>query len=409
MSPGPPEITYPSVAGAEDPFAQLAALREHEPVYPVPGTRDFLVTRWADVAAAARDHETFVSEHSRVSANRFTELGLPGPTRSMIEADPPAHRAKREPFFALVKPGRLREREPAIRAVIDELIDGFADRGQVELVAEFCRPLPGRVITRMLGFSDADFDWIQPWAMTDSAGTAYLSEDEQAAQREIARRAAQGISEALIARRDHRTDDGLSEVVTAHLEAHGTFDLDELRDNTGTFMRGGIITTGHMISMTMLLLLRHPQEMARVRADRARIPAMLEEGLRIQSPVQWVPRRVVRDTEIAGVAIPAGSRILLMWGSGNRDERCFAHADAFDPDREQLGRHMAFGLGGHFCLGAPIARLEGRIAFAALFDRLDAIGLAEGNDFTHIASPAFRGLNRLYLEFTSTTSRRRPG
>lgn len=399
MSGAALDITYPSVDAAECPFDQFALLRSEAPVYAVPGTSDFLLTRWEDVAAAARDTSTFSSVHSRTSANAYSELGGARETTSLIETDPPEHKAKRDLFFSLVKPGRLREREPVIEGIVDEVIDGFIDRGSFELVGDFAQPFPARVIVGMLGLDPSDVGWLQPWALTDSAGSSYLPADEQAAQARVAARAGDAILAAVTDRFERPRDDELSGVVAAHVEANGSFDEVFMRDNTATFIRGGVITTAHMISMAMLLLLRHPSEMARVRAEPERIPAMLEEALRVQSPVQWVPRRVTRDVVVGGVSIPAGSRVLLMWGSANRDESEFDSPCAFDPSRERLSRSMAFGLGPHFCLGAPIARLEGRIAFERLLSRMSDIRLGEGNDFTHIPSPAFRGLNRLHLEF----------
>jgi cytochrome P450 len=126
---------------------------------------------------------------------------------------------------------------------------------------------------------------------------------------------------------------------------------------------------------------------------------MIEEALRVESPVQWVPRRVTQDVELRGVRIPAGSWVLLGWGAGNRDPERWTDADEFDIEREAPEKHIAFGHGPHFCLGAPLARLEGRIAFEKIFDRMANIRLAPDAGLTHFDSPSFRGLRRLDIEF----------
>jgi cytochrome P450 len=126
---------------------------------------------------------------------------------------------------------------------------------------------------------------------------------------------------------------------------------------------------------------------------------MVEEALRVESPVQWQPRRCVRDTEVAGVTIPAGATVLVLFASANRDDRVFACPERLDLERANVKSHVAFGYGPHFCLGAPLARLEGRIAFETLFRRLGDIRLADDNDFAPIDSVVFRGPRELHLTF----------
>jgi cytochrome P450 len=167
-------------------------------------------------------------------------------------------------------------------------------------------------------------------------------------------------------------------------------------------LSGGVVTTAQMMVNAMLLLLENPEQMAPVRADFSLIPWMFEEALRVESPVQSLTRVCVADCEIGGVKIPAGAKVLMVFGSANRDPERFPYADTFDVSRphDQLKAHFGFGSGRHFCLGAPLARREGEIAFQHLFGRLGQIRLAEGrNDFRHIASTHFRALRSLYLEF----------
>jgi len=146
-------------------------------------------------------------------------------------------------------------------------------------------------------------------------------------------------------------------------------------------------------------MLEHPDQLAAVTADHGKIPRMFEESLRLEDPVQWNPRLATRDVEIGGVSVPKGAYVVIVFGSGNRDERVFEDPERFDVSRANATEHLSFGYGNHFCLGAPLARLEGRIAFERLLSRLTNIRLADDNDLTHITSAIFRGLNRLVLEF----------
>ncbi len=163
---------------------------------------------------------------------------------------------------------------------------------------------------------------------------------------------------------------------------------------------GGTLTPAHMMSSAMLLLLQHPDQAALVRADHSLIPRMLEEALRVEAPDQFMPRYTTVDTTLGGVDIPAGSLVMLLYASGNRDESVFGEPESFDVRRENVKKHFSFGGGIHFCLGAPLARLIGTRAYEALFTRLGDIRLAEGrNDFTHLASTFNRAPNAVHIEF----------
>ena len=162
-------------------------------------------------------------------------------------------------------------------------------------------------------------------------------------------------------------------------------------------------TTTSVIAGAMLLLLQHPEQMQALQADCALIPNCIEEALRIESPVQGLFRTAKVDTELSGVKIPAGARLVVMYGSGNRDNEQFPQGDQFDIRRANAKEHLAFGEGVHYCLGAPLARLEAKLAFETLFTRLRNIRLAtDKNDFTHTPSFILRGLKTLHLEFDPT-------
>jgi cytochrome P450 len=398
MTGCPVHINYPSLEGAENPYPQYDWLQAEAPVYQIPGTQDFLVTRYADVATIAKDPATFSSVGSRTLYNPFSETGDRVETSSLIEADPPDHREKRDFCSNAFKPRQLRAREGMIADICHRLIDEMSDRTQIDFVVDFAERLPLLVLVEMMGFSEADIEWLDGWSRVDNGGLSFLPPAVQELQRVDAHGATAHLTATIMDRVDNPRDDELSGMIHRQIARDGAFDLHYVRDNAVTLIRGGVITTAHLISMALLHLLENQAIMAQARADRSTIPAVVEESLRMESPVQWAPRRVTKGTEVAGVAIPAGARVLIMLGAANRDEDAFGAPSVFAPERENVSSQVAFGLGPHFCLGAPLARLESRIAFNVLFDRLADIRLVKGQALDHSPSAQFRGLNHLFVD-----------
>ena len=202
-------------------------------------------------------------------------------------------------------------------------------------------------------------------------------------------------------RRQEPRDDFLTELCTARLGEAGPLDNKEIFYLLLQLLVAGHETSASLISSAMLLLLKHPAQMAAVSAEPSLIPNFIEESLRLEPPIKAFFRVAKTDTELAGVKIPTGSRLAVLYASANRDEAHFAEPERFDIYRENASDHLAFGLGIHYCLGAPLARTEARIAFEVLLGRLKDIRLGAGNDFTHTPSFIFRGLKALHLEFTA--------
>ncbi|MEE4596038.1 cytochrome P450 [Streptomyces sp. DSM 41524] len=398
MNRCPVEINYPSLEGAENPYPLYGWLREEAPVYQNPGTTDFLVTRYEDVTAVARDYETFSSVGSRSLYNPFNETGDGKATESLIEADPPGHRVKRDFCGNAFKPRQLSRRRGMITEICHELIDKLDGRTRIDFVADFAEPLPLLVLTDMMGFSRADLEWLDGWSRVDNGGLSFLPPEVQELQRVSAHGATEYLTRTILRRAEEPGDDELSGMIQHQVARDGALDLDYIRDNAVTLIRGGVITTAHLISATMRELVVRPARLSEVREDFSRIPAVLEETLRMESPVQWAPRRATRDTSIGGVAIPAGARVLIMLGAANRDESEFAEADEFAPERANVHSNIAFGVGPHFCLGAPLARLEARIAFETFLTRVRDIQLVPGQKLDHAPSAQFRGLNELLID-----------
>ncbi len=397
-------VKYPSPELIECPYPAFDRLREEQPVRFDPETGTYQLFRHEDIMFVLRHGEIFPHTGAD-SATGISYEGVP-----MISAvGPPEHTAMRRLAFGPFKPGRLRSYEPMIAAFADQLIDRFIDRGHVELVDEFAIPLPALVTCRLMGFPEEgpDFDYIvDRMSMKGSDKPGVSDQGLGLEDSTVRRRRSDGIHDymrdALLARYEHPGEDILSELVQAQVQRDGSLNLPYLVTICTELLSGGVVTTAQMMVNAMMLLLRNPKQMAQVRADYSLIPWMFEEALRLESPVQSLTRISVADCELSGVEIPAGSKVLMVFGSANRDPHRFPEPQSFDVNRtrNELKVHFGFGYGRHFCLGAPLARREGEIAFRSLFDRVGEIRLPEGaNDFKHIASVHFRALRELRIEF----------
>jgi cytochrome P450 len=401
---------YPSMTHAECPFPMLEQIRAEGSVHRVGDENRFLVSHYDDVEFVFTHPELF----SNNSEERQQPFDWPGPegvppetigkngrVRNVIELDPPHHKVRRDRMFRFVKPARLASFRPWITELVDQLIDGFIDRGQVELMTELAYPLPTQVIIRILGLDPIDFDWMHAWGTVEWPGGAlYMTEEEVALQTPNIESAGPLVTQRILERVENPRDDGLTEMIQAQIDDDGAFNLGIVRADLGQFVRAGITTTGHLIGSAMLLLLEHDDIMRTTIADPTKIRPMVEEALRLESPLQWIPRIARTDVELGGVMIPEGSYIILMIQSANRDgAKWGASAAEFDPARRDVIDHLGFGKGIHFCLGAPLGRVEAQIAFERLLTRLTNIRLAAGDPPRHLGSPTFRGIDRLLLDF----------
>ncbi|MGD9990179.1 cytochrome P450 [Pseudonocardia sp.] len=407
-----PEVhgfSYPSTAHVACPWPVLSQIRNAGSVHRVESGR-FLVSHYRDVEYVLKRDDLF----SGRTEERLQPFDWPGPegvpeaslgkrtghVLNVIELDPPIHQERRSRMFRFLKPARLRTYRPWIEDIVDELIDGFIDEGRVEFMHEFAYQLPTRLIIRILGLGPDDFDWMHAWGLMEwRGGRKFMTEDEVTKQGDPAE-IGPLVTAAILDRVTEPRDDGLTEMIQAQAADDGAFNLAIVRADLGQFVRAGITTTGHLLSNAMLLLVRHDELRDLVVHDPARIRLLIEEVLRLESPLQWVPRVARRDTELGGVPIPEGSYLIVMLQSANRDEaRWGDDAAALDPGRRSAVDHLAFGKGSHFCLGAPLGRLESQVAFTKLFSRMTNIRVAPGTGPTRHQSPTFRGLTELRLEF----------
>jgi cytochrome P450 len=279
-----------------------------------------------------------------------------------------------------------------IRVVIDELIDGFAGRGQAELVRQFTFAFPVQVIAHILGLPRRDYQKFQRWSI-ELLSVSRNWDRGMAASMALK----QYFAEVLEDRRRHPRDDLISDLSVAELDGQRLTD-EEIFSFLRLLLPAGVETTYRSSGNLLHGLLTNPEQLHAVYQDRSLIPQAIEEGLRWEPPILFIIRQATADAVCAGAAIPAGAIINLCVGSANRDESRYPEPDRFDLFREpQL--HMSFGFGPHMCLGMHLARMETRVAIGALLDRLPGLRLDPDVEAPYVQGSAFRSPPALYVRF----------
>jgi cytochrome P450 len=372
-----------------DPYVHYARLRSTEPVHFNEARGSWMLTRYADMVGVLRDDEHW-------SAERGTPTTENGP-RSMLSSDPPDHTRLRTLVNKAFTPRRIRELEPRIRQITGELLDEVAGRGEMEAINDFAYPLPITVIAEMLGVPSTDRNFFRDASQKIAVALGPI-EDMQVGLRALeGRNELVAYFEELIPRRKADPQDDL---VSAMLEAEDRGDFlghGELLAMLLLLLVAGHETTVNLIGNGLLALLRHPEQLELLRADESIERQAIEELLRYDSPVQMTGRIAKRDTEIGGQAIAAGQNVTTVVAAANRDPEEFEDPDVLDLTREHCP-HLSFSAGVHFCLGAQLARLEGRIALSTVVRRFPKIRLVV-EDLVWRPAPILRGLEALPVTF----------
>ncbi|MQA84568.1 MAG: cytochrome P450 [Streptosporangiales bacterium] len=391
-----------------DPYPGYAMLREAGPVHRITtpiGTESWLITRYEDARAALADGR--FSKDPRYAPQRLRDLGVvgdgEGPTgANMLNSDPPDHTRLRRVVGKAFTPRRVEALRPRVQDVTRQLLDAMAP-GEVDLIGAFAFPLPVTVISELLGVPAEDQDQFRTW--TTAMITAPTTPENRRVRDEGIGAIQRYLAELTEDRRRHvDTDlphdaqpDLLSALILA-ADERGTLSERELQGTLMLLLTAGHETTVNLIGNGMLALLRHRDQLDTLLAHPELLPSAIEEMLRYDGPVEHATLRVAtEDVEIGGVTIPKGSVVSIVIGSADRDPRRFADPDDLDIGREE-NPHLAFGHGIHFCLGAPLARLEGRTAFGELLRRFPRIELAcppEQLRWRPNAAGIFRGVQAL--------------
>ena len=386
----------------DDPYPQWAALRENDPVHETP-LGLWLLLRYEDVQSFVRDPATSVDDSNQkptlMTAMReaaFSNDGGPNPMgeRSMLDCDPPDHTRLRRLVTKAFTPRVIEQLRPRIQELVDATLDRAASSGSMELVGDLAFPLPFAVISDMLGMPEADSVQLREWSGTIVRSLEPVADPELLQAIATCAENMRGFIEDVIKwKRANPADDLLSALIAAEEQGDVLSD-DELVAQVALLYIAGHETTVNLIGNGVLALLRHPSELAALRADPSLIGNAVEEFLRFDPPVQLTRRITLSDVSVGGRKIEKGTFVGCVIASANRDpERWGRSADVLDIRREGAHHHLAFGGGVHYCLGAALARLEAQVAIGSLVGRFGSISLA--GDPVWNGRINLRGLDRL--------------
>jgi cytochrome P450 len=399
--------TWNPVAPEEiaDPYRTYAIARREEPVFHSAAFDAWVVTRYDDILAVVKDTRRFSSQMPYFVGAPPEEVadllphGYPWDHPSLINLDPPAHARIRKLANQAFKPTVIAAKEPAVTEIVDALIDGFAADGRVDIVSRFAVPLPGLVMCRLLDVPEQDapdvIDWTDDFLILLNP---QLPHEERVAR---TRRSADfyAFCDRFVSeRRRAPGDDVMSGLVLARdreVEGAPALTHEELIGVFSHLLIGGVETTRRLVGNMVLRMLEHPDQMAEVRADPSLAEAAVEESLRHSSPTKGLFRVATEEVALNGATIPAGSLVLVLWASANHDEEHFERPEEFDIHRPDAARNLAFSRGAHFCIGAPLARLELRVALQRLLARLEGLRRADDEPLAWAPLPLHHGLSRL--------------
>jgi cytochrome P450 len=382
-----------------DPYPMYQRLQADDPVHHSP-LGFWVLTRYADVIASLRDPRLIKEPIAAFVAARFGMQVPPGLGLSMLDRDPPDHTRLRGLVSKAFTPKALERLRPSIQQIVNGLLDRVEGEGEMDLIDEFAYPLPVNVICDMLGVPVKDHERFKQWGLDIARGldAIMLPPESEVGQRSVAgRRAlAEYFRELIAQRRASPREDMLSALIAAE-EAGDKLNEDELLATCILLLVAGHETTVNLIGNGTLALLRHPAELRRLRDAPSIIATAVEELLRFDGPVQRTARIPSEDIVIGGRTIPKGEMVMPFLGAADRDPAQFSDPQRLDLTRAD-NRHIAFGMGVHFCLGAPLARMEGQIAINTLLKRLPKLALATDTPRFR-QSLTLRGLQSLPVSF----------
>ena len=388
----------------DDPFPLLAQLRELGAVHEVTladGHDAWLVVRHAEARALLNDPRLSKDMQAAFAlGGNVVAEGLPGPAfaRHMLAVDPPDHTRLRRLVAGAFSFRRIEALRPRVQGIVDDLLDDIAAQGpesRVDLVATFAFPLPFIVICELLGVPEPERDGL---GRDLTALLSPLSSPEEYDRAKVASDAVVGSLERLVEIKGRSPDGALVSALISARDGEERLNQQELLSTIFQLIVAGHDTTATLIGNSVVALLRHPEQLAALRTTPDKIPEAVQEFLRYDAPVPHATFRFAREpVEIAGRTIPAGSQVLICLASANRDSDQDASPESLDIERSNV-RHLAFGHGIHFCLGAPLARMEADLALATLLRRFPKLRLAvpvEDLHWGHGDGLVLRGLAEL--------------
>ncbi|TMQ91208.1 cytochrome P450 [Actinomadura soli] len=388
----------------DDPYPLYARARREAPVFHSPEFGIWFVTRYDDAWAVLKDTARFSSRFlmrtppdappavGEVLREAYPELPM------LVNDDPPSHTRTRGLVNHAFAPRLVAALEPSVRAIVTRLVDGFARDGGADLIAELAYPVPIEIICTLIGLPVEERGRLKRW--TDDLVELGAPGTGGERQLECARSsvAFQHYLEARVeARRSEPRDDLLTALIGARVDGERPLDVAELVNLLIVLIFGGHETTTNLIGNLLVLLLARPEMLRAVRDDPSLTDAVVTEALRMDTPVQGTFRTATEEAALGGARIPAGAKVMVLFGSANRDEAVFSHPDRFDPGRSNNQRHLGFGRGIHACPGASLARLETRIVLDTIAERLPGLRLDTARPPTYFPSLMHRGPQALHV------------
>jgi hypothetical protein len=384
-----------------NPYPLYARLRTEAPVYWDPYLHAWVVTRYADVITVLHHF----SANRTPTPEQLAAIGLAemAPVaqvmvRQMLFMDAPDHTRLRGLASTAFTPARVEGLRSHIREILDNLLEPLLVAGRMDVIADLAAPLPAIVTAEMMGLPTADANQLKDWSadFAEVLGNFQHNPDRASRTLKCVEEMTGYFRDAIQSQRDQPRDGLINALLTAELDGDRLTE-EEIVANCIVTMVGGQETTTNLIGNGMLTLLRHPEELEKLRNDLALIPSAVEELLRFESPSQHTARICPEDTELGGKMIRKGQAVIAVMGAANRDPERFPEPDRLDLGRTD-NRHLAFGWASHFCFGAPLARIEGQLAFEAIAGRMTNLKL-ETDLLSWRDNLGLRGLTSLPVTF----------
>jgi cytochrome P450 len=376
-----------------DPYPIYKQLRAEEPVCFVESVGLWLVTRWDDVQHVDRSPDVFTGETEPSTLRRTFGANL-------LASEGDYHSRIRSIIYPWFRVGAIGDYpDNVIAPIANELVDGFADRGSCDLVAEFAEPLSARVLKRALGLGFVEEETLRRWFVELATGAANFEGDPE--KQRIADAASAEVNATLapvIEKLMRMPDDTLLSSMV-HTEVEGErLTREEIQSNLKVMIVGGLQATTDLIALSLWAILSHPEQLAEVRADPKLVDPAIEEAARWHSPVGTSTRQTTRDAELGGVKLAKGALVAAVLASANHDERNWSDPERYDIHRRE-GSHLAFATGPHLCIGARLARYETRTAWRVLLDRLPGLRLDPERPI-EISGWEFRSPHHLHVHWS---------
>ncbi len=385
-----------------NPYPLYHRLRNEAPVHWDPFLHTWVVTRYVDVVSVLQHF----SANRTPTPEQLTALSLSTLVpiaevlvRQMLFMDAPSHGRIRGLVSNAFTPRRVELLRSRIQRIADSLLDAVRDKGYMDVIADLADPLPAIVTAEMLGLPTSEWQQLTQWSTDFAEALGNFQHNPDRAPRVLRslEEMCAYFRDAVGDHRQHPRDDLISALLAAEQDGDCLTE-EEVVANSIMLMTGGQETTTNLIGNGLLTLLRHPDQLEKLRADQSLIPSAIEELLRYESPIQYTSRLAPNDIQMGGKTIPKRQAVIAVMGAANRDPERFPDPDRLDICRQD-NRHLAFAWGAHFCFGAPLARLEGYVAFEKLLRRMPNLSLMPGS-VNWRENLAFRGLTALPVTFS---------